>query len=249
MLTVQHDSHGGVTIQAGTLMISAVDFARELSDSLAEWEREGVRTVWLEVDAGQSRLIPVALCLGFSFRHCRPDRLTLARNLVEGSGLPEAATHTVSVVSVVLNGDGEVLTVPEHGDAGDLPGHFRLPGGTLAQGELLAQSAVRHVFETTDVRADFVGLIGLRHQPGEGGPPRLCAVCLLHPLDAGIRSDRTRIAAARWVAADACLAREDTDHSLRSVLGAALAGRPLSPVTVAPDGERDEECYLPRLQG
>ena len=66
---------GGVLINPSSLPSETVDFANQLENSLEEWKKEKFLSVWLEIPKAKSRLIPLAVDLGFEFHHSNEKRI------------------------------------------------------------------------------------------------------------------------------------------------------------------------------
>ena len=41
---------------------------------------------------------------------------------------------------------------------------WKFPGGLVDQGETIEKAAIREVWEETGIRADYIGILGLREQ-------------------------------------------------------------------------------------
>ena len=181
------DRFNGVTVSVPAGM-EAEEFASSLRQSLTEWQNEGRRGIWITVQPGEGALIPIALGCGFAMHHVNDDgSLTLTRWLEKSeSQLPRHATHQVGVGGLVLHPDGKrVLVVCEKYDEGKE--RYKLPGGLVDPGELMAAAAERD-----------------GHSATAGGAARLgsAPVSIVHRDAGGEHPDRLADhQRSRWVAA------------------------------------------------
>ena len=71
------DRYKGVTVRSDQEPCSSESLPGQLSRSLEDWRREGVRTVWFLVSHADSGWVPVLVSLGFTFHHANTERLAL----------------------------------------------------------------------------------------------------------------------------------------------------------------------------
>ena len=95
----------------------AAAFDHLLAESLAVWQQERVRAVWLRLATEAAHLVPVATRRGFAPHHAAPDHITLTRWFgPEPSRLPPGPSHFVGVAGFVLDdtgpGEPEVRPLP-----------------------------------------------------------------------------------------------------------------------------------------
>lgn len=247
MLQGTRNRHGGIYLVPADLPADDADFAAQLAAALTAWTTEGLALAWLTVPAGRPGLIAPALALGFEFHHCTPAQLTLTRRLREAAYIPGYASHTVGVGAVVLNGRDELLTVVERRDLVARPGYFKLPGGMLERGEHIADGVVREVFEETGVRAEFQGLLSLRHHhQGQFATSNLYLVARLRPLSETIAIDEREIGLARWMPVAEFLACASVGPYNKRVVQAALDGGVLAAEELAGymDAAKDYEIFV-----
>lgn len=248
MLKAVTNKYGGVFVSGDDLPDTPAAFEAALEKSVEAWESRGAKLAWIQVPPGRTTLLSVALARGFEFHHCQRDELMLVKRILPDAYIPLASTHTIGVGAVVLSETRELLTVLEQRDVTARPGYFKLPGGMLEEGEHLADGAVREVREETGVRAEFQGLLSLRHHHrGQFGASNIYAVCVLRPLSFEITIDESEIGKAQWTPADEYLASEEVGLYNKRVVQAALSSRPLSSIKI--DGYMDRpddyEVYCP----
>lgn len=200
------DSYGSVVVDALLLPNSPSLFVAALQASLTAWRNEGRRAVWLSVPLHQSCLIPLAVASGFAFHHAEKSHLMLTSWLLVGEPctLPSNASHSVGVAAFVVNARGEVLVVQEIRGPFARYGHWKLPTGSVNQGEPLHVAAVREVMEETRMLSLFAGVLGFRQEHnmlfGKDDLLFLCAMRLCeHPVPADPVAAEGEIAAARWM--------------------------------------------------
>ncbi|MCK5921812.1 MAG: NUDIX domain-containing protein, partial [Methylococcales bacterium] len=86
-------------------------------------------------------------------------------------------------------------------------GELKIPGGYVDEGEHIATAVVREVFEETGIRAEFEGVVGVRHMHRTlYGKSNVSFVCRLKAVSAEITIDPVEIATARWMMPDDFLA-------------------------------------------
>ena len=71
------DRYKGVTVKSDQEPCGSEALPDQLARSLADWRREGVRTVWFLVSHADSGWVPVLVAQGFTFHHANTERLAL----------------------------------------------------------------------------------------------------------------------------------------------------------------------------
>lgn len=247
LLKGERNRYDGFLVDAQALPETAELFAERLAASIDEWQRNGVKLVWLKIPSPRASLIAPALAQGFEFHHCQPVEVMLIRRLAAEAYLPLSSTHSIGVGAVVLNDRRELLTVLERGDAVSRPHNVKLPGGMLERGEHMADGVMREVFEETGIRTEFQGLVSFRHHHrGQFGESNIYAVCRLRPLSHEIRIDPAEIAEAMWIPVDQYLTREGIGLYNRRVVQATLAAPPMASIKIDGylDGPDDYEIFV-----
>jgi len=225
ILAATRNRYDGVELDREALPVTAAEFGLRLDVSLAQWQADGIRVVWLPIAAAKSHLVPLALARGFEFHHCRQSEVTMTRRLVVDAPLPFFATHTIGVGGLVISAAGEVLTIVERLDMQRRPRHFKFPGGMLDPGEHIAAGAMREVFEETGVATEFEGLVSFRHNhSGQFGTSNIYAVCKLRPLTREIIIDPEEIGLARWMPLQEFMREPGVGRYSKHIVARALRG-------------------------
>lgn len=248
MLKAVTNKYGGVFVSGDDLPGTPAAFEAALRKSVEAWESHRAKIAWIQIPSGKTALLPAALACGFEFHHCQRDELMLVKRILPDAYMPLASTHTIGVGAVVLSENRELLTALEQRDVTARPGYFKLPGGMLEEGEHLADGAVREVYEETGVRAEFQGMLSLRHHHrGQFGASNIYAVCVLRPLSFEISIDESEIGKAEWTPVDDYLASAEVGLYNKRVVRAALSARPLASIKIDGymDGPDEYEVYCP----
>ena len=236
----------GVVVKPEALMDSPQEFQEALLPSIATWQSEGLRLVWLEVPIGKSSLIPVAVAAGFEFHHSGADYLMLTRRLIPDAHIPPYASHYIGAGGVVLRKNRDLLVVCErHRQRGRAP-FYKLPGGAILAGEHLADAVVREVLEETGVHTQFDALVCFRHWHGyRYGKSDIYFVCRLRPLSDQITMQEEEIEDCLWMPVDDFLESEETSVFNKSIVTAALESPGVSPSTIAGFEDGTREFFMP----
>jgi 8-oxo-dGTP pyrophosphatase MutT (NUDIX family) len=193
-----------VIVDSAALPSDAAAFAQRLASSLAAWNADGRRGVWLQLPLSAAELVPVAVSQGFVFHHAEPGHVMLTAWLpATRNTLPANASHVVGVGAFLLNRQGQVLVVQERSGPAARPGFWKLPTGVVDGGEEIHAAAVREVKEETDIDAEFLGVVGFRQAHGVAFGKDdlffLCALRLKEGAGEEITPQPSEIAAARWM--------------------------------------------------
>ncbi|PID64558.1 MAG: DNA mismatch repair protein MutT [Gammaproteobacteria bacterium] len=198
-------------------------FHTDLAHSLALWQADGIKVVWLTLNSARAALIPIAVTHGFDFHHVAGDAVILTKRLQSGAIIPEFANHTIGVGGIVFNARGEILVVIEQHDKHTRPGHWKFPGGAVDKGELIREAAIREVKEETGIIATFDQLVGLRHYHyGQFGTSNIYALCRLHAVNNTITPCPEEIFASKWISPEDYLACDTVIEFNKALLRAAL---------------------------
>lgn len=188
VLAYEKDKYKGVIIDHSALPSKLEDFIFQLKYSLDHWKAIGRRGVWLRIPKEKSQFIPAAVDMGFEFHHAEKNYLMLNHWLSEEENrMPPNASHQVGVGSVVIMEDAhaqtkKMLLVQERSGPLRGSGIWKLPTGLVEQGEDVSAAAEREVFEETGIRAEFAGVLCLRHAHNAlFGKSDLFFLCLLRP--------------------------------------------------------------------
>jgi len=211
---------GGRVIDPGRLPDTVEAFAVDLSESLAAWEQEGVKVVWLQLPIARSELVPVAVAAGFVYHHATEEWLQLTATIEADSYVPPFATHYIGAGGVVLDDERRLLVIQERHHTRR---HYKLPGGALHPGEHIVDAVVREVKEETGVETEFVSLVCFRHWHGyRHGKSDIYFVTRLRPLTHEIELDPGEIAECLWMPVDDYLGNPDTHAFNRRIVQAAI---------------------------
>jgi 8-oxo-dGTP pyrophosphatase MutT (NUDIX family) len=243
LLKAAENRFNGVDVDADSLPQDAEFFAASLEHSVACWREQGKRVIWLEIPAARARLIPVAVEAGFVFHHTSTEYLMLTRRLDEKAHVPDHATHYIGAGGVVLDTEGNLLTVVEryYRTAGQPP-RYKLPGGALQQGEHLADGVIREIREETGIDTVFESVVCFRHWHGyRYGKSDIYFVCRLHPLNHEICRQEEEIAECRWMPVDEYLQQAHVSPFNQRVVQAALTSTGL--ITESIEGYGDQNRY------
>ncbi|CAI8027602.1 Nudix hydrolase 8 [Geodia barretti] len=201
-------------------LLSPTEFERRLQASLAVWQEEGRRGVWVKIPLTQSELVPSAAKLGLQFHHAHCDHLMMTKWLPtsEPNNLPDFAHHYIGVAGFVVNAEGQVLLVQEKWLKRLSLRHWKLPGGHTEKGEELWETAIRETFEETGVKTEFVAMLCFRHMHEyRWGTDDIYFVCLLRPLTTDITVNPAEIAEAKWTDVNAYIGDPETTTTNRLI--------------------------------
>ncbi|KAH9793749.1 Nudix hydrolase domain-containing protein [Citrus sinensis] len=203
LLTAVGDLHGGVTVDMKKPMDSKV-FSSRLRASLSLWRQQGKRGVWIKLPIELANLVEPAVQEGFRYHHAEPDYLMLVCWIPETADvLPANASHRVGVGAFVMNNKRELLVVQENNGALKGTGVWKLPTGTIEEGEDICAAAVREVKEETGIDTEFVEVLAFRQSHRSFfRKSDLFFVCMLRPRNFHIQKQDSEIAAAQWMQAE-----------------------------------------------
>ncbi|MEM8859541.1 MAG: NUDIX domain-containing protein [Chloroflexota bacterium] len=218
-LEYRTNNYAAVIIDGTSLPTDAAVFASLLPQALDAWRADDFRSVWLEINIGQSHLIPIAVANHFEFHSTDPDALTLTLKLQPDVGLPIGPTHQIGAGGVVINDNNELLVIVERAHAKTMPNYFKLPGGALDPKEKLADAAVREVKEETGIDSEFVGVVTFRHwldiRPNMSD---IYFICKLRPTSFEITPQLSEVDRALWMPLDKYLNHPDVSVFNKTVV-------------------------------
>ena len=227
------DMYGGFIVDPSRLPAAPARFTEVLACSIAAWRAAGYRLVWLKIPRRSAPLVPVAAAAGFSFHHAGPDHLTMTLPLQPHAHIPHYATHNVGAGGVVIDALDRLLVVSERFRPDLTRPYYKLPGGSLDPEEDLATAVVREVAEETGIRAEFQGIVCIRHRHQfRFGRSDLYIVCRLRPLIADIRHDPAEIEECRWMPLAEYFASAHVARFNRTIVRLAMRGPALAPVAI-----------------
>lgn len=204
--------------------VSAETFATQLDTALAAWTANGLQLAWLCLTHEQANCVPYAVERGFEFHQVQTDDLMLVKQLIDGAFVPSNASHTIGAGGLVINDKNELLTIVER--TASRPDYFKLPGGTIDEGEHLAAGVMREVLEETGVRTEFESIVFVRQTHGDAshfGKSNFYIICRLRPLSAEITLDPVEIAKCQWMPVDDYLTHPSVADFEKMIVRSALA--------------------------
>ncbi|XP_033112110.1 nucleoside diphosphate-linked moiety X motif 6-like isoform X2 [Anneissia japonica] len=221
------DRFNGITVNISNLPATWLEFPEPwqfgiaLADSLKLWRNDRRSCAWLKVPIESSHLIKTAAAQGFKLHHAEGDYTMLNKWLgEEPSRVPMYATHQLGVSGFVLNEDTEeVLMVQDKHRIS----RWKFPGGYANLGEDLSETAVREVFEETNIQTEFQSVLAFRQQhslPYNFGRSDFYFVCRLKPLTFDIKACESELVDAQWIKVKDILVSDD--HTLLSKRVATL---------------------------
>ncbi|KAI9177838.1 hypothetical protein LWI28_019848 [Acer negundo] len=160
LLSSEEDGYGGVKVEMKEPMDSKL-FASMLGSSLSYWIQQKKKGVWIKLPIELSNLIEPTVKEGFRFHHAELDYLMLVKWIPKTSDtFPANASHRVGIGAFVMNDKGEVLVVQERNGRFKDTNVWKLPTGTVDEGEDICMAAIREVKEETGVSVQFIDAIG-----------------------------------------------------------------------------------------
>ncbi|XP_054778352.1 nudix hydrolase 7-like [Prosopis cineraria] len=199
-LNAEDDCFGGVIVNVEEPMDSMV-FSSLLKSSMSNWQEQGKKGVWIKLPIGHANLVETVVKAGFRYHHAEPDYLMLVHWIPNTDDtLPANASHRVGIGAFVMNDNREVLVVQESNGWFKGKGIWKLPTGTVEEGEDISTAAIREVKEETAIETEFVEVLAFR-QSHEAFFQKsdLFFVCMLRPRSFNIQTQASEIAAARWM--------------------------------------------------
>ncbi|KAK1567622.1 hypothetical protein Q3G72_014375 [Acer saccharum] len=203
LLSSVDDLHGEVTVEIKEPIDSKL-FASMLGTSLSHWRQQGKRGVWIKLPIEFSNLVEPAVKEGFRYHHAESDYLMLVKWIPETSDtLPANASHRVGIGAFVMNDKGEVLVVQERNGSFKGTNVWKLPTGTVDEGEDICTAAIREVKEETGVDTEFVEVLSFTQSHRSFfRKSDLFFVCMLRPRSFEIQKQDYEIEAAQWMRAE-----------------------------------------------
>lgn len=200
MLNATYDGYGGVIVNIKDDMDENV-FTSLLQTSISQWRLQGKKGVWLKLSLELVNLVKPAVKEGFRYHHAEPTYVMLVYWIPEtNSTLPPNASHRVGVASFVLNDNGELLVVQEKSGVFKGSGVWKLPTGTVEEGEDLSAAAIREVKEEAGIDTEFMEVLAFRHShKAFFSKSDIMFVCRLKPISFDIVKQDSEIEAAQWM--------------------------------------------------
>ena len=250
MKILQYSSNpfGGVILSSSDIPLSSDDFLDTMKFSIEEWNKENFKVVWLELDLNRSALVPIAVSLGFEYHHCTPEYLMLTYSIVKGSFIPPYASHYIGAGGVVINQKDELLVVVENrGNVPNSKPSYKLPGGTIKEGEHISEGVVREVLEETGIDTEFESIICFRNLHGyRFAKSDIYFVCLLTPKNSEIVIQTEEIEESIWMPIKQYLADDRVSLFNKRIVEDSVKSKGLSIEII--DGFRtpeQQEAFMP----
>ncbi|MBI9106972.1 MAG: NUDIX domain-containing protein [Spirochaetales bacterium] len=235
---------GGAVIESLSLPDYPDDFTAGLAETIRIMNDENIKVVWLSIPIEKSLLIPGAVASGFIYHHAGSGYLELTLSLQKDAYVPPFATHYAGAGGVVIDDDGNLLIISEK-YRGNYKKHYKLPGGTLNEGEHISDAVCREVLEETGIRTEFQFLSSFRQCHGyRYGKSDIYFVCRLKPLNRNIIIDTLEIEEALWMPVEKYLASPETHPFNRRIVESALGGNGIRLEEIEGYGTKDTHEML-----
>ncbi|MCE3049926.1 nudix (nucleoside diphosphate linked moiety X)-type motif 6 [Datura stramonium] len=201
LLPAVNDEHGGVLVQVEAPMEPNV-FHYMLQNSITEWKLQGKKGVWIKMPIELANLVEIAVKEGFWYHHAEPHYLMLVHWIADTeSTIPANASHKVSIGAIVFNDKRELLVVQENCGRLKGSGIWKIPTGTVEEGESIYEGAIRELKEETGIDTEFVEVLAFRQIPKSFfNKSDLFFLCMMRPLSFDIQKQDLEIEAAQWMA-------------------------------------------------
>ncbi|CAL9222431.1 unnamed protein product [Arabidopsis halleri] len=197
------DRFGGIVVNLMEVESMTVeDFDAKLDNSLKAWKDQGKKGIWIKLPRELSSLVDTAIKKGFTYHHAENEYVMLTSWLPEPPcTLPCNASHRIGIGAFVLNKNGEMLVVQENSGYLRDNNVWKVPTGTIKEGESIWAGAVREVKEETDIDAEFVEVLAFMesHQAVWQRKTDIFFVCELEPSTFEIKKQDSEIYAAKWM--------------------------------------------------
>lgn len=200
MLPAVNDDHGGVIIELEEPMDPNV-FHSMLRSSLRQWKLQGKKGVWIKLPIELVNLVETAVKEGFWYHHAEPHYLMLVHWIADTeSTIPANASHKVSICAIVFNHKRELLVVQEKCGRLKGSGIWKIPTGTVEEGESIFEGAIRELKEETGIDTEFLEVLAFRQKHKSFfGKSDLFFICMMRPLTFNLQKQDLEIEAAQWM--------------------------------------------------
>ncbi|ANM62503.1 nudix hydrolase homolog 5 [Arabidopsis thaliana] len=203
LLDGEEDRFGGTVVNLMEVESMTIgDFDSKLDVSLKAWKDQGKKGIWIKLPSELSSLVDTAIKKGFTYHHAENEYVMLTFWLPEPpSTLPCNASHRIGIGAFVLNKNGEMLVVQENSGYFKDKNVWKVPTGTIKEGESIWAGAVREVKEETDIDAEFVEVLSFMesHQAVWQRKTDIFFVCELEARTFEIQKQDSEIHAAKWM--------------------------------------------------
>ncbi|XP_010467003.1 PREDICTED: nudix hydrolase 5 [Camelina sativa] len=203
LLDGKEDKFGGVVVNLMEVESMTVDdFDAKLDLSLKAWKDQGKNGIWIKLSRERSSLVDTAIKKGFTYHHAEHEYVMLTSWLgEEPSTLPANASHRIGIGAFVLNKNGEMLVVQENSGYLKDRNVWKVPTGTIKEGESIWAGAIREVKEETDIDTKFVEVLAFKesHQAVWQRKTDIFFVCELEASTFEIKRQESELSAAKWM--------------------------------------------------
>ncbi|KAK4279084.1 hypothetical protein QN277_016839 [Acacia crassicarpa] len=200
LLNAKEDQYEGVIVNVEEPMDSMA-FASLLQSSMRSWRERGKKGVWIKLPIEHVNLVETVVKAGFRYHHAEADHLMLVHWIPNTADtIPANASHRVGIGAFVMNDKREVLVIQECNGWFKGTGVWKLPTGTVEEGEDICDAAVREVKEETGIETEFVEVLAFRQSHKcFFRKSDIMFVCLLQARSFDIQMQTSEIAAAKWM--------------------------------------------------
>ncbi|KAJ8527645.1 hypothetical protein K7X08_015096 [Anisodus acutangulus] len=200
LLPAVNDEHGGIIVLVEDPMEPNV-FHYMLKHSIKVWKLQGKKGVWIKMPIELANLVEIAVKEGFWYHHAEPDYLMLVHWIADSeSTIPANASHKVSIGAIVFNHKRELLVVQENCGRLKGSGIWKIPTGTVEEGESIFEGAIRELKEETGIDTEFLEVLAFRQIPKSFfNKSDLFFLCMMRPLSFDIQKQDLEIEAAQWM--------------------------------------------------
>ena len=251
ILQFSSNPFGGVILSSQDIPVDSGDFLNSMKFSISQWEKQNFKVVWLELDLKRVDLVPIAIHLGFEFHHCTSEYLQLTYSIVKDSFIPPYASHYIGAGGVVINQQNELLVVVENrGNIPDALPSYKLPGGTIKEGEYISEGVVREVLEETGIDTKFESIVCFRNLHGyRFAKSDIYFVCRLTPKNSKIVIQTEEIEESIWMPISQYLSDDRVSLFNKRIVEDTIKSKGLSIEII--DGNRSpeqQEAFMPVLE-
>ena len=232
------NNFGGAVIDSLDLPDNPEIFTVKLEKTIDILKNRNIKVIWMSLPIEKSILVDYAVKSGFIYHHASEKYLELTLRLIEESYIPPYATHYTGAGGVVIDENENLLVIVEK--YSNVKKHYKLPGGTIMQGEHISDAVCREVYEETGIRTEFKYLSAFRHWHGyRFDKSDIYFVCRLKPLNLNIVIDENEIIEAKWMPVKEFIESDETRPFNRKIVKSALSGKGFRIETVEGYGSSD----------
>lgn len=207
LMSHKTDRYNGIIINDPLNFPSTpAEFNDKMERSISKWKLEKKRGVWLTIPPEKIGFAAHAVKHGFEVHSAdKKQGLIMTRWLPDTPNtLPSPASHYVGVGCLLLNEDKtEMLVVQEKNGILRGKGFWKIPTGTVENGEDLPRACARELLEETGIEATAKSCVLFRHATqylnNKGDVFLIFLMELDDPENCRIRIQESEIAACEWI--------------------------------------------------